>query len=55
MRAVADKTVDVAIAWGPLAGYFAQNSAVPLEITPVDSDSRNPTLAVSLRYRHWGA
>ncbi len=44
VKAVADKTVDVAVAWGPIAGYFAQKSPVPLELTPVDSDSRNPTL-----------
>jgi quinoprotein dehydrogenase-associated probable ABC transporter substrate-binding protein len=29
--------VDVAIAWGPLAGYFAQKSSVPLTLTPVCS------------------
>jgi mxaJ protein len=23
------------VAWGPLAGYFAQRSSVPLEIVPV--------------------
>jgi ABC-type amino acid transport substrate-binding protein len=44
IKAVADKTVDVAVAWGPIAGYFAQRSPVPLELTPVDSDSRNPNL-----------
>jgi mxaJ protein len=33
--AVALGEVDVAIAWGPLAGYFAQRSKVPLDITPV--------------------
>jgi len=27
--------VDVAIVWGPLAGYFAKQSRVPLDITPV--------------------
>lgn len=44
IKAVADKTVDVAVAWGPIAGYFALKSSVPLELTPVDSDSRNPNL-----------
>ncbi len=44
IKAVADKTVDVAVAWGPIAGYFAQKSSVPLELTPVDNDSRNPSL-----------
>jgi mxaJ protein len=33
--AVANGNVDVAIAWGPLAGYFAQRAAVPLSIVPV--------------------
>ncbi|HEV7595309.1 MAG TPA: substrate-binding domain-containing protein [Gemmatimonadaceae bacterium] len=27
--------IDVAIAWGPLAGYFAKRAPVPLEIAPV--------------------
>ena len=33
---VAKGDVDVAIAWGPLAGYFAAREGVPLEITPVE-------------------
>jgi mxaJ protein len=33
--AVAAGTVDIAIAWGPLAGYFAKRSGVQLEIVPV--------------------
>jgi len=35
VTAVADKKVDVAIVWGPLAGYFAKSSAVPLEVRPL--------------------
>jgi mxaJ protein len=35
IEAVADKQVDVAIAWGPLAGYFARQSKVPLDLEPV--------------------
>jgi quinoprotein dehydrogenase-associated probable ABC transporter substrate-binding protein len=35
LRAVADGTIDVAIAWGPLAGGFAKMSKVKLAITPV--------------------
>ena len=34
--AVADGTIDVAVAWGPLAGYFAKHSATSLEIVPVN-------------------
>lgn len=33
--AVAHGDVDVAIVWGPLAGYFASRESVPLTITPV--------------------
>lgn len=35
IEAVADGTVDVAIAWGPLAGYFAAKQGVPLRVVPV--------------------
>ena len=34
--AVARGDVDVAVAWGPLAGYYARRSRVPLVVTPVD-------------------
>ena len=33
--AVARRKVDVAIAWGPLAGYFAKYSETPLVVTPI--------------------
>jgi mxaJ protein len=33
--AVVKRTVDLAVVWGPLAGYFAKQSSVPLEIVPV--------------------
>ena len=39
IEAVVDKKVDVAIVWGPLAGYFASKSKSPLEIRMVESDS----------------
>ena len=35
VNAVADKDVDVAIVWGPIAGYFAQSSSVPLLVQPL--------------------
>lgn len=35
IEAVARGEVDVAIVWGPLAGYFAERQAVPLQVTPV--------------------
>jgi ABC-type amino acid transport substrate-binding protein len=39
IKAVVDKKVDAAIVWGPLAGYFASKSPVPLEIKPIEYDS----------------
>ena len=42
--AVARGDIDVAIAWGPLAGYFAQRESVPLEITPVSPQIDLPFL-----------
>src|SRR5436190_4486047 len=42
IRAVADHEIDVAIAWGPLAGYFARRSAVPLQLTVVTPRDEEP-------------
>jgi mxaJ protein len=43
VNAVAKKDVDVAIVWGPLAGYFAKNSRVPLNLQPLpERDSLSP-------------
>jgi mxaJ protein len=36
VAAVAHGDIDVAIVWGPFAGYFAKKLGVPLRITPVD-------------------
>jgi mxaJ protein len=47
IRAVARGDVDVAIAWGPLAGYFAQHSSVPLRLTPICSASVRTSLPVA--------
>jgi quinoprotein dehydrogenase-associated probable ABC transporter substrate-binding protein len=35
VNAVIKKDVDLAIAWGPLAGYYAKSSPVPLVLTPL--------------------
>jgi mxaJ protein len=42
--AVASGEVDLAVAWGPLAGYFAARQKVPLTITPVSSQIDQPSL-----------
>lgn len=47
IQAVIQKNVDIAVVWGPLAGYFSRNSAVPLDLTPIDRDHANPTLPLS--------
>lgn len=42
--AVEHRDVDLAIVWGPLAGYFAKQSRVPLEIVPVSPQIDQPFL-----------
>ena len=42
--AVARGDVDVSIAWGPLAGYFAQHESVPLDVYPVSPQIDLPFL-----------
>lgn len=44
IRAVEEGKVDVGIVWGPLGGYFSRNASVPLEITPIATDSRHPEI-----------
>ncbi|GHB12626.1 substrate-binding domain-containing protein [Modicisalibacter luteus] len=38
IEAVAKGEVDIAIAWGPLAGYFASRQDVPLQVVPVSPE-----------------
>ena len=42
IHAVEHGDIDVAIAWGPLAGYFAHVSTVPLQLTRVTPDEEPP-------------
>jgi mxaJ protein len=58
INGVAKKEVDVAIVWGPMAGYFVDKSPVPLVLTPiavaVDSASGFPmqfNIGMALRRR----
>jgi mxaJ protein len=44
IEAVARGEVDVAVAWGPLAGYFAPRQAVPLAMAPVSPQIDLPFL-----------
>ncbi|HEY7194552.1 MAG TPA: substrate-binding domain-containing protein [Gemmatimonadales bacterium] len=36
--AVVDGRVDVAVVWGPLAGYYARREQTPIDVTPVATD-----------------
>jgi mxaJ protein len=42
--AVANREVDVAVVWGPLAGYFAWHGRVPMDVTPVNPAMEPPGL-----------
>jgi mxaJ protein len=44
IEAVARGEIDVAVAWGPLAGYFAKKQRVALEIVPVSPEIDLPFL-----------
>jgi mxaJ protein len=54
--AVSRGDVDVAIVWGPLAGYFATRSKVPLRVVPVTPSGDGPSLPfvfdISVGVRH---
>jgi mxaJ protein len=55
MRALAAGEVDVAIIWGPLAGYFATRESGPLVVTPVapeaDADGMPYTFSIAMGAR----
>jgi mxaJ protein len=55
IRAVADQKVDVAVVWGPLAGYFAKEFGHDLQLTPVEPEVDPPglpfTFAISMGVR----
>jgi len=42
IRALEKGEVDVAIVWGPLGGYFARLSPVPLDLSPAPDDPQQP-------------
>jgi mxaJ protein len=44
VEAVASGDIDLAIVWGPFAGYFAPKQAVKLRILPVEPASDGPSL-----------
>ena len=42
VEAVANRQVDAALVWGPLAGYFASRLPVPLDVTPLGAADDGP-------------
>jgi mxaJ protein len=55
IQAVADQKVDLAIVWGPLAGYFVRRIGHDLRVTPVEPEVDPPglpfTFAISMGVR----
>jgi mxaJ protein len=47
--AVADRRVDVAVVWGPLAGYYGRREPVPMDVVPI-AESRNDDPALALAF-----
>lgn len=56
VHAVAADSIDVAIVWGPFAGYFASREKVPLTVVPLESavDASGQSFAydISIGVRH---
>jgi mxaJ protein len=40
--AVADGQVDIAVVWGPLAGYYAQREPTPIDVRPIAAAGSQP-------------
>lgn len=55
VRAVAKRQVDLAVVWGPLAGYFAQRYRAAVKLMPVEPEVDPPglpfTFAISMGVR----
>ncbi|CAO4164512.1 Substrate-binding domain-containing protein [Methylorubrum populi] len=51
---LADKKIDVAILWGPAAGWLAKQSGVPMDVVPLLNEPGRPALTfrVSMGVRH---
>jgi mxaJ protein len=47
LEAVAEGQIDVAVVWGPLAGFFASRQIVPLRVSPVGTLFDGPGLPMA--------
>jgi mxaJ protein len=56
VKAVADGSIDLAIVWGPIAGYYAKRLGADLELRPLPDDSAsgipfNFSMGIAIRHR----
>lgn len=51
---LAAERIDVALLWGPIAGYWAPRQSVPIALVPLESDGPGPRLdfRISMGIRH---
>jgi len=47
IKAVADGEINIAVVWGPIAGYFSQKQSIPLTVVPVPAEASSPTLPLA--------
>ncbi len=54
MKDLREGTIDGAILWGPLGGYLAKNSPVPMNVVPLIKDTNGPQMIyrISMGVRH---
>jgi quinoprotein dehydrogenase-associated probable ABC transporter substrate-binding protein len=45
MTAIADGELDAGVLWGPIAGYYAKISPVPMAVVPLVKESKGPRMA----------
>src|SRR5262249_40754374 len=45
MGDLASREIDVAVMWGPMAGYYAKSANPPMRVTLLTKDSGGPQLA----------
>jgi mxaJ protein len=54
LDAVVDRSVSLALVWGPLAGFYARHSPTPLRLEPIGADPGSPapmTFAIAVGVR----
>ena len=47
---MADGRVDVAVVWGPLAGYYAKRESMPIDVRPVAASVNGSPSRLPLKF-----